>query len=102
MSFTEIVIEGTLKPDGTLELAQQPSLSPGRVTVVLRQQSESAPPKEDWWQFMQRSRRELEASGARFMSDTEVSSHIDWLREGDRIDDLLREAEQQRRKPEQP
>jgi hypothetical protein len=42
MSFTEIVVEGTLKPDGTLELDQKPTLSPGRVQVVLRQQS-SAP-----------------------------------------------------------
>ena len=36
MSLSEVVIEGTLKPDGTLELDQKPSLSPGRVTVVLR------------------------------------------------------------------
>jgi len=33
MSVTETVIEGTLKPDGTLELDQKPNLSPGRVTV---------------------------------------------------------------------
>ncbi len=36
MSLSEDVIEGTLKPDGTLELDQKPTLSPGRVTVVLR------------------------------------------------------------------
>jgi len=33
MSFTETVIEGTLKPDGTLELDERPNLPPGRVTV---------------------------------------------------------------------
>ena len=33
MSVTETVIEGTLKPDGTLELDQKPNLSPGRVQV---------------------------------------------------------------------
>jgi hypothetical protein len=31
MSLTEVVVEGTLKPDGMLELDQKPSLSPGRV-----------------------------------------------------------------------
>jgi hypothetical protein len=36
MSLGEVVMEGTLKPDGTLELDQKPNLSPGRVQVVLR------------------------------------------------------------------
>ena len=36
MSFTELVIEGTLQPDGTLVLAQKPNLPAGQVTVVLR------------------------------------------------------------------
>src|SRR5271167_3212433 len=36
MSLTEVVVEGTLKPDGTLELDQKPSLSPDRVKVILQ------------------------------------------------------------------
>jgi hypothetical protein len=36
MSLSEVVIEGTLKSDGTLELDQQPNLSPGRVKVILQ------------------------------------------------------------------
>jgi len=36
MSLTEIVVEGTLKPDGTLELDQKPSLAPGRVQVIVK------------------------------------------------------------------
>lgn|SRR5579884_821186 len=35
MSATAI-LQGTLKPDGTLELDQKPNLAPGRVQVVLR------------------------------------------------------------------
>ena len=101
MSFTEVVVEGTLKPDGTLELDQKPGLPPGRVTVVLRQEAEPAPPKEDWWQFMQRARRELEAAGSHFMNEEEVNAHIEWLREGDRIDDLLRQADEERQ-PKEP
>lgn len=41
MSLTEIVVEGTLMPDGTLQLDEKPRLSPGRITVVLRQESET-------------------------------------------------------------
>ncbi len=36
MSPSEILVTGTLKPDGTLELDQKPGLPPGRVTVALR------------------------------------------------------------------
>jgi hypothetical protein len=98
MSLTEIVVEGTLKADGTLELDQKPSLSPGRVTVVLRQESESAaPPQEDWWQYLQRIRAQREVSGYPFMNEEEMNAHIEWLREGDRIDDLLREADEHRK-----
>jgi len=36
MSLSEVVIEGTLKPDGTLELDEKPKLSPGRVQVIVK------------------------------------------------------------------
>ena len=54
MSLTEIVVPGTLHPDGTLQLDEKPNLSPGRVTVVLRRESEIVLPKDDpFWQRMQ-------------------------------------------------
>src|ERR1700723_1896096 len=102
MSVQEIVVGGVLKPDGTLELDQRPNLPPGRVTVVLRQEVETAAPKEDWWQFMQNARKKMEEAGCRFMDEKEVQAHIEWLREGDQIDDLLREADEQRQNSEQP
>ena len=43
MSLSEVVIDGTIKPDGTLELDEKPKLPPGRVTVILRQESEPDP-----------------------------------------------------------
>jgi hypothetical protein len=92
MSVQEIVIGGTLKPDGTLELDQKPDLAAGRVTVVLRQEAKEEAPKEDWWQFMQRIRAEREASGYPFMNEAEMNAYIEWLREEDPIDALLREA----------
>jgi hypothetical protein len=36
MSLSEVVVEGTLKPDGTLELDQKPNLLPGPVRVTIR------------------------------------------------------------------
>jgi hypothetical protein len=103
MSLTETVIEGTLKPDGTLELDQKPNLPPGRVTVVLRQEAALAPPpQEDWWQYLQRVRAEREAAGYPFMNEAEMNAHIEWLREPDRIDEMLREADEQRRKADRP
>lgn len=101
MILSEVVIEGTLKPDGTLELDRKPNLSPGRVQVVLRQESVKAPPTEDWWQFMQRARRELEAMNYPFMNEEEVTAWIEELRaDDDRIEEAYRQAEKARRKQE--
>ena len=93
MSLDESVVEGTLNPDGTLDLDQKPSIAPGRVTVILRQHVEpAAPPQESMWEFLKRSRRELEASGSPFMNEQEMNAHIEWLREEDPIDEMLRQA----------
>lgn len=56
MSLTESVIEGTLKPDGTLELDEKPNLPPGRVKVVLRPASEvttAQPLGKEFFQMME-------------------------------------------------
>jgi len=99
----EAVVLGTLKPDGTLELDRKPNLSPGRVTVVLRQEAEALPPpQENWFQHLQRIRAKREAEGYPFMNEAEMNAHIDWLREGDRIDDLLQEVEVQHGTSEKP
>ncbi len=54
MSLHEVMIGGTLQADGTLQLDQNPNLSPGRITVVLRQESDPELPRDDpFWQRMQ-------------------------------------------------
>ena len=56
MSHREVVIEGTLKPDGTLELDRKPDLAPGRVTVLLRQGAEAKAPRpldDSFFQMME-------------------------------------------------
>jgi hypothetical protein len=52
MSLAEIVVEGTLKLDGTLELDQKPNLMPGRVQVTLVPLPE-LPANDPFWQRMQ-------------------------------------------------
>src|SRR5688572_15258538 len=93
MSVTQIELQGTLQSDGTLVLDQKPNLPAGRVTVVLSPARMPVTPKEDWWEFMQRARRELEEAGSSFMNDEEMAAHIAWLREEDRIDEMLKELD---------
>ena len=82
MSLIETTVQGTLQPDGTLMLDATPNLSPGRVTVVLRQQAAPVPPpSDDWFQFLMAARKRMEEAGCHFMNDEEVASHIDWLRD---------------------
>jgi hypothetical protein len=45
MSLDIIVVQGTLKADGTLELDTKRALSPGRVHVTLQPVLAGAPPK---------------------------------------------------------
>jgi hypothetical protein len=82
MSQREIVIEGTLKPDGTLELDHKPSLPPGRVTVLLRHRAPPPPSQDSWLYHLQRIRADREASGYPFMTEEEMRAHVLWLREG--------------------
>ncbi len=54
MNANTVVIQGLVKPDGSLELEGKVPLPPGRVTVVLRQEVELDLPKDDpFWQRMQ-------------------------------------------------
>ena len=94
MTPTQIELTGTLRADGTLELDQKPALPPGRVRLVMQPLAEPVPPRESLLEFVHRSRRELEAAGSHFMNEAEVNAHVEWLREGDAIDELLRREPQ--------
>ncbi len=97
MAPSQIVVQGTLKPDGTLELDEKPNLPAGRVEVVLRAVPSAHPPAEDWWQVLQRARAELEASGHRFRSKEEIDASLEDLRSGDeRLEEVYREIESRR------
>lgn len=98
MSLSEVLMEGTLKTDGTIELDRKPDLEPGRVSVILRPVCEQRP-AEDWWQYLQRTRQELEQQNYPTMTEQEVESHVNWLRgDDDRIEDVYRQIEEERRR----
>src|SRR5947209_8435546 len=63
MSLSENVIEGTLKSDGTLELDQKPSLSPGRVTVTLQPVMATAPGQRGLTEVIDEIRQGQQARG---------------------------------------
>ena len=53
MSATHVVVDGTLKPDGSLELDSKPNLPPGRVQLIVQPLADL--PKDDpFWQMMER------------------------------------------------
>jgi hypothetical protein len=53
MSTTHVIVEGTLKPDGSLQLDGKLNLPPGRVQLIVQPLPEL--PKDDpFWQMMQR------------------------------------------------
>ena len=95
MSLTETVIEGTLKPDGTLELDQKPNLPAGRVKVSVQ--------TEDWLSYLKRCRAELESSGATFRRGMDIEADIEQIRgETERVDGLRWEEEWAKHHPEAP
>jgi hypothetical protein len=80
MSLSEVVVEGTIKPDGTLELDQKPALSPGRVKVVLQPVQAIPPSSRGLADVIDEIRRGQQARGFQGRSAQEIEAG---LREGE-------------------
>ena len=79
MNSMQVVLQGWLNPDGSLELSAKPPLPVGAVEVTIRSLAPDAT-HQDWWQYLQRARSELESSGHRFRTKDEIDSEIEALR----------------------
>jgi hypothetical protein len=76
MNAAQVLVHGTLKPDGTLELQDTPSLPAGPVEVLIRAVPAIGPPTETWLQFLQRGRAELLAQGEVFRSKEDIDAEF--------------------------
>jgi hypothetical protein len=81
MSLSEVVVAGTLKPDGTLELDQKPNLAPGRVQVIVQALPE-LPDGDPFWDMMKSIWGEQKARGHVPRSVEEVEAERHEMREG--------------------
>jgi len=80
MSLSEIVIDGTLKSDGTLELDQLPNLAPGRVKVTVQPVQAGASTRRGLADVIDEIRRSQQARGYHGRSAEEIEAG---LREGE-------------------
>ena len=74
MNTEQILMRGTLRPDGTVVLAQAPPLPAGPVEVLIRALPESGPPAETWWEYLQRNRAAMLARGQTFRTREEIDA----------------------------
>ena len=90
MAADQVVLRGTLKPDGSLELDNPPDLPPGPVEVALRSLSSSTQSGGYWWQYLQQARAELIAAGGPFRTTEDIEQERSEFRSGhNSIDDQM-------------
>lgn len=91
MSATHIIVEGVLKPDGTLELDSKVTLPPGRVQLIVQSLAD-LPIGDPFWQTMERVWAGQRARGQLARTKEEIDHEINAMR--DEADDEMCEAEQ--------
>jgi hypothetical protein len=80
VSATHVVVEGTLKPDGSLELDSKLDLPPGRVQLIVQPLPEL--PKDDpFWQMMDGIWAAQKARGHVPRTKEEIDAEIRVMRE---------------------
>jgi hypothetical protein len=102
MSPSEITVQGTLHPDGTLQLDEKPNLPPGRVSVVLRPVPE-LPDDDPFWAMMKEIWAGQQARGHVPRSVEEVEAERQQTRDEweERMREIERIQEESRRLREQ-
>ena len=102
----QVIVQGTLKPDGTLELDQRPTLVPGRVRVTVESMTEPARP-DRFWAMMEQIWADLKASGdvPRRVEEVEAERQAfreEWDERQEALEQLHRDSERLRQQPPQP
>jgi hypothetical protein len=104
MSTTSLIMQGTVKPDGTLELEGTTNLPPGRVRVVLTVTPQSEAQREDTWIVLERIWKENAARGAKPRTREEIDADLNALRDeleeqANQLEAIQEEAARAREKP---
>ncbi len=81
MNAVPLVMYGTVKPDGSLELEGKTELPPGRVRVALTVMAEPTQPKESVWKVLERIWAEREALGMPSRTREEIDASVNELRD---------------------
>lgn len=79
MTRATAVVEGVVKPDGTLELPHKLNIPPGRVQVTVQTMPESSQP-DRFWKMMESIWADLRANGRPPRTREEIDAEIDALR----------------------
>ena len=102
----QVIVQGTLKPDGTLDLDQKPTLSPGRVRVTVETVTESTQPQR-FWAMMEQIWTDLKANGhvPRSVEEIEAERQAfrnEWDEHQEALEQIHRECDQSRQAGGQP
>ncbi len=102
MNVVAVVVEGTVRPDGTLEVTKKVDLPAGPVQVTVQPVAEPVQP-ERFWSMLESIWSDARASGQAPRSREEIDAEIEALRDDaetemqavERLQDQCRIARQQ-------
>lgn len=80
MNQSQVVIHGTLRADGTLQLDEKPNLPPGRIRITMTTMTES-PTAEDAWSVLQRIWQERDSLGMKGRTGEAIVAEINAMRD---------------------
>ena len=79
MSAATLIVEGVVKPDGTLEVPEKLDLPAGRVQVTVRSMTEPTRP-DRFWKMMESVWADLRTDGRTPRTREEIDAEVDALR----------------------
>jgi hypothetical protein len=109
MSAAPLIVEGIVKPDGTLEVPQKLDLPPGRVQVAVQPLTDPTRP-DRFWRMMESLWADLGTGGRTPRTREQIDAEIDALRNEaeeemqavERLQEECRRAREQARGVEEP
>ena len=95
-----LTVRGEIGSDGKLHIELPDDLPPGPVEVTVRTLPPSGGPHPNLVQSLRDAHARLEAADSSFMTDAEIHSALEEMRSDDRMDEIYRRVEAERRPSE--